>query len=132
MWNRGTRARRRSMECTFPMATPGEAGMPMSLGKARKVYQFGAPGSEVGHAGLQTAQLLVYFEELNTALLRGELGRELLGGRLELRLRGRDRHQPLEGADGRHPREQVLVPGRLDQGGHRLGRAQPAQLVGRA
>src|SRR5438270_555634 len=114
MWNLGTRARRRSTGETRPMATPGEAGMPMSFAKAEAVYQVSAAKhcrgdtktqrkrrsrenqlrvcaaipSEVGQARLQAPQLLVYFDELYAALLRGELGSELGGRRLELRLRG--------------------------------------------
>ena len=67
MWNRGTRARRRSTVKTRPIATPGAAGIPVSFAKAP------AGLSQARKLHLQPAQFFVCLEKSGLSLFLGEL-----------------------------------------------------------
>src|SRR5437588_6910621 len=122
-WYRGTRARRRSTGSTRPIATPGEAGIPISFAKAP------AGLSQAGKLHLQAAQILVGLQVLAFPLLLGELGRQLGRDALEGRAGGGDRRQPVEGAGGGRANQELLFARGLDEGGNGVRSSGAAELV---
>src|SRR6266446_5940105 len=123
MWNRGTRARRRSTGNTRPIATPGEAGIPVSFAKAP------AGLSQAGKLHLEPAQVLVGLQVLAFSLLLGQLGRQLGRDALEGRAGGGDGRQPVERAGGGRANQELLFAGGLGERGNRLRGAGPAEFV---
>src|SRR5712664_415028 len=124
IWNRGTRARRRSTGNTRPIATPGEAGIPVSFAKAP------AGLSQAGQLHLQPAQILVDLDVLRLSLLLGELAGELRSNHLETPPGSGNGGEPVQRASGRGANQELLFPRRVGQGGDGVGRSRPPQLVG--
>src|SRR5438067_13423540 len=123
MWYRGTRARRRSTGNTRPIATPGEAGIPVSFAKAP------AGLSQAGQLHVQAAEVLVGLHVLALSLLPRELFRDLRRNSLQCRAGRGDHGEPIEGADGCRADQKLLFRRGLGQPGDGVSGTRPTELV---